>query len=88
MADNTPTSATVLRSLPSQYEGWVLSAACGPCQMVRLLPVGRLARRDVKIGQALNRLRCRTCGAEPHSIKLSDGMPGTARVVREVVLIG
>lgn len=85
---HTPTAATILRSLPRQYETWTLSVGCGTCRVVRLVPAARLARGDEEIGQALARLRCRTCGAAPGWVKIADGMPGTARQVREVALRG
>jgi hypothetical protein len=90
MPELSPTRATALQSEIRHFAGWMLLVHCPRCRMLRQLDVNDLIPRvgaAKLLGDVVGRLRCQTCGMASGWVKLADGIEGTARKVRSVMLV-
>jgi hypothetical protein len=87
----SPTRTTALQAEIRHFAGWHLAMHCTRCREGRDVQVDALVRRvgaEKLLGDVVRRLRCQDCGTALDWIRLADGVPGTARVVRSVMLVG
>jgi hypothetical protein len=90
MPELSPTRSTALQSEIRHFAGWQLAMHCSRCRDGRDLQVNALIQRiggGKLLGDVVGRLRCQDCGTAPTWIKLADGIEGTARKVRSVMLV-
>lgn len=91
MPELSPTRSTALQSELRHFAGWLLLANCPRCCVLRQLAVDELVQRvgaEKLMVDVVHRLRCQDCGTAPTWAKLADGIEGTARAVRSVMLVG
>jgi hypothetical protein len=72
---NTPTNPNIARPT---------------CRMLRTVEIKTLIDRrggSILLGDAVARLRCRTCGSAPDWVQLAGGVRWRARQVRQMVLV-
>ena len=90
MPELSPTRATALQSEIRHFAGWHLALHCPRCRMGRNLQMDALIKHvgaEKLLGDVVRRLRCQDCGTAPDWIELADGVQGTARKVRSVMLV-
>jgi phage FluMu protein Com len=91
MPELSPTRATALQSEIRHFAGWHLAVHCPRCRMLREVQMDDLIKSvgaEKVVGDVVRRLRCQDCGTAPIWVKLADGVQGTARVVRSVMVVG
>lgn len=74
-----------------QLSDWLVLSGCRSCRVKRYMRVAALAERyggSHRLGDVLQRFRCRSCRGEPDTLQLLSGHEDSAGPLHGVILFG